>query len=344
MPKNTHPENGETKHATSRKRGQEAASFWLRYGFKAVVLPWLLFWIVFWIGISALHQEVIRNNGTINLNSGPKVVTLTRYFNDMAGLFPADQVADRFEHRMSDFERETSNQIAVAVYANAPNGAIEDFTIHTADLSRLGHKGLDNGAILFVFMDKRIARLEVGLGLEGVLTDADARRILDELLGPRFTRGEYDQGIDDTLSALTARIRNEYHKGQIPSEFAMFYRRIRLAIGKAQSVASGYLYSQAWDDLRTASLGNRIAISLLGTFIGMWLWAVAKENARLINTVWRWVRREPGLPGRELRNGEATMELAKTISFAGFFGAVAVGFVVVAGGGTFEGAGALIHW
>ncbi len=75
---------------------------------------------------------------------------------------PGDK--DRFDRMLSGFEKETSNQIAVVIYPRVPSAVIDEFTIRTAELSRLGRKGLDNGAMLFVFMAERTARLEVGYG------------------------------------------------------------------------------------------------------------------------------------------------------------------------------------
>jgi TPM domain len=116
-------------------------------------------------------------------------------------------VGYRFDGLLSAFEKETSSQIAVAVYPHLPAGSVEKFTLRTAERSRLGRKGLDNGAILFVFMAERVARLEVGYGLEGALPDITAIHILDQDLAPRFARGEYTGGLDASLAAILAAVR-----------------------------------------------------------------------------------------------------------------------------------------
>ena len=155
---------------------------------------WLGF-TVFWLCVTTVNYVDFRKHGpapVVHVAAlAPKA--LTQYFNDPAQIVPiSDQ--QRWNNVLAAFEKETSSQIAVAIYPHVPEGAVEDFTMQTAELSRLGRTGRDNGAILFLFLDRKIARIEVGYGLESVLTDANARRILDEQLATSLDRGEYGRG------------------------------------------------------------------------------------------------------------------------------------------------------
>src|SRR4029453_14669682 len=88
------------------------------------------------------------------------------YFNDYAG-FVSPEAAQRLDRKLEDFDKQTSNQIVVAIFPELPSPSLEDFTIRTAQAWRVGSAKLDNGAILFVFVKDRALRWEIGYGLEG---------------------------------------------------------------------------------------------------------------------------------------------------------------------------------
>ena len=79
----------------------------------------------------------------------------------------------------------------MAVFPKLSSPSLEDFTIRVAESWRVGRSELDNGAILFLFVEDRAMRIEVGYGLEGALPDALARRILDEQVVPLFRQGDW---------------------------------------------------------------------------------------------------------------------------------------------------------
>jgi hypothetical protein len=92
-----------------------------------------------------------------------------------------------------------------------PEGAaLEDFTIRTATAWRVGRKSLDNGAVLFVFVQDRKMRIEVGYGLEGAIPDVIAKRIISDEITPRFRNGDFDGGLSAGVNALMQAARGEY--------------------------------------------------------------------------------------------------------------------------------------
>jgi uncharacterized protein len=132
-----------------------------------------------------------------------------RYLNDYAGVVsPAD--ARRLEDKLRRFDDETSSQIVVAVFSELPSPSLEDFTARTAESWKVGRKELDNGAVLFVFVNDRKIRLEVGYGLEGALPDITARRIIEEEIAPRFREGRFGDGLAAGVDAIMAATRGEY--------------------------------------------------------------------------------------------------------------------------------------
>jgi uncharacterized protein len=121
--------------------------------------------------------------------------------NDYAGLIPADR-ARALEERLARFEAETGHQIAVLTVPSLKGDSLEDFSIRVAESWKIGKKGFDNGAILLIARDDRRLRIEVGYGLEGVMPDAIASRIIRDVITPRFRSGDYSGGIEAGVDAI----------------------------------------------------------------------------------------------------------------------------------------------
>jgi uncharacterized protein len=135
----------------------------------------------------------------------------TRYFNDYASLV-APQVAEQLNRQLEDFERQTSNQILVAIYPKFPSDtSLEDYTQQVARSWKAGSsKERDNAAILFVFVQDRKIRIEVGRALEGALPDVICKRIISEQIAPRFQSGDFAGGTSAGVAAIMAATKGEY--------------------------------------------------------------------------------------------------------------------------------------
>jgi uncharacterized protein len=121
--------------------------------------------------------------------------------NDYAGLIPADR-ALALEQRLARFEHDTGHQIVVLTIPSLKGESLEDFSIRVADAWKIGKKGFDNGAILLIARDDRKLRIEVGYGLEGVMPDAIASRIIREVITPSFRSGDFAGGIEAGVDAI----------------------------------------------------------------------------------------------------------------------------------------------
>jgi len=133
------------------------------------------------------------------------------YFNDYAKVVPAAAAAS-INARLEQFERDTSNQILVAVFPKLPEGTyLEDYTVKTAQSWGPGGKKRDNGLVLFAFIADRKIRMEVGYGLEGVVPDSIAASIIRDVISPQFKQGNYAAGLDQGVDAIFKATRNEYH-------------------------------------------------------------------------------------------------------------------------------------
>jgi uncharacterized protein len=135
----------------------------------------------------------------------------TRYFNDYASLVEP-QVAERLNRQLEDFERQTSNQILVAIYPKFPSEtSLEDYTQQVARSWKAGSaNGRDNAAILFVFVQDRKIRIEVGRSLEGALPDVICKRIISEQVAPRFRNGDFAGGVSAGVAGIMAATKGEY--------------------------------------------------------------------------------------------------------------------------------------
>ena len=143
----------------------------------------------------------------------------TRHFDDRASLVDAGTAA-RVEEKLRQFEQATSTQIVVSVFPELPSPSLEDFTSRTAQAWRIGRKGLDNGAVLFVFVKDRAVRIEAGYGLEGALPDATAKRIIEEVILPEFRQGRFGAGLEAGADAMMAATRGEYTAPAVPAQGA----------------------------------------------------------------------------------------------------------------------------
>jgi uncharacterized protein len=133
-----------------------------------------------------------------------------KYVTDRAGVLGGDRV-DALSRKLEQFERDTSNQILVWIDRRIPeNFTLEDFTVRAAEKWGAGQAKTDSGAVLFVFVDDRKLRIEVGYGLEGVLPDITAKRIIDREIVPRFRANDYPGGVEAGVDSMIAATKGEY--------------------------------------------------------------------------------------------------------------------------------------
>jgi len=126
---------------------------------------------------------------------GQDVPYLSGRVNDYAGMLSSG-VARDLEERLRAHEEQTSNQVVVLTVATLEGNVIEDFSIRVAEAWKLGQRDKDNGVLFLIVRDDRKLRIEVGDGLEGVLTDARCSQIIRHEVVPRFKNGDFDGGIN----------------------------------------------------------------------------------------------------------------------------------------------------
>ncbi|MGB7631400.1 MAG: YgcG family protein [Candidatus Deferrimicrobium sp.] len=107
----------------------------------------------------------------------------------------AGEQKSALEQVLQSFEARKGSQVAVLIVHSTAPETIEQYALRVAEQWKLGRKNVDDGALLVVAKDDRTLRIEVGYGLEGALTDATCKRIISEIIVPRFRQGDFYGGI-----------------------------------------------------------------------------------------------------------------------------------------------------
>jgi uncharacterized protein len=104
----------------------------------------------------------------------------------------------------------TSNQIAVLLVKNLDGGDIDEYANRVFNQWKLGDEKKDNGVLFLIAMEERQMRIEVGAGLEGVLTDARSSQINRNEVAPHFRQGQYEEGVVAGVFGIIQSIKGEY--------------------------------------------------------------------------------------------------------------------------------------
>ena len=136
------------------------------------------------------------------------VPPLTGHVVDQTATLTADQKA-ALEQTLQAFEAKKGSQIAVLIVPTVEPETIEQYALRVAEQWKLGRKKVDDGAILVVAKNDRALRIEVGYGLEGVLTDATSKRIISEIIAPAFKQGDFPGGISRGVERMLSVVAGE---------------------------------------------------------------------------------------------------------------------------------------
>jgi uncharacterized protein len=177
------------------------------------------------------------------------------FFNDYAGVV-SKEAALRFNEQLAQFERETSDQVVVAVFPKMQSDSdIADYTQRVAQAWGVGEKERRNGVVLFVFIQDRKMFIQVGYGLEGALPDATAFDITERHIKPLFRAGNYETGLATGIDLICKAIRGEYkgsgktvaeqHRGSGASGLLPFiiFVIVLIIISRVIRRLGGYSYS-----------------------------------------------------------------------------------------------------
>lgn len=129
------------------------------------------------------------------------------YVNDFAEIL-SPSYRQSLEQELVDFDNETTAEIAVVIINSLEGGSIEDYAVRLFEDWKIGKKEKDNGLLVLIAKEDRKIRIEVGYGLEPVITDGRAGRIIREQMRPAFREDNYDEGVKLAMAQIKEYIRS----------------------------------------------------------------------------------------------------------------------------------------
>ena len=127
---------------------------------------------------------------------------------DRTGTLSSTDV-DTLNQTIRAFEARKGSQVAVLVVPTTDGESIEQFSLRVAEAWKIGRKKIDDGVLLVIAKNDRKLRIEVGYGLEGALTDVTSKRIIDEIITPRFRNGDFGGGISAGVDRILRVVEGE---------------------------------------------------------------------------------------------------------------------------------------
>jgi uncharacterized protein len=272
-----------------------------------------------------------------------EVPYLSGRLNDHAGLIgPAAK--ERIENLLRAVEDSNGAQLAVLTVPSLEDEVLEDFSIRVVETWKLGRKGIDDGVLLLVAHDDRKIRIEVGYGLEPVLTDLASRRIIDYLMVPAFRKGDFEGGIESAVKAIAGAIQGDTTAiPEVPAKSDNLMMEIIFL-----SVFGLFMLPFAYYAVGLEGAGGWVVYGFLAPFfalfpmvagktvalvsVGLWL-AVIPVLRAVWPAKWRVKADEKvvGLRGSRSRGGRRSSGSSSSGGFSG-------------GGGSFGGGGASGGW
>ena len=125
----------------------------------------------------------------------------TRWVTDSAS-FLSPAMRDALDQRLQAYQVSSGHELLVWIAPSVANTTIEEFAVRAFAAWQVGRKGLDDGLVLFIFASDRKLRIEVGYGLEGVVTDAQASHIINDVMGPPLRAVQPDAAVNAGVTAL----------------------------------------------------------------------------------------------------------------------------------------------
>ena len=242
-------------------------------------------WLAYSVAASLILAIALVLTLAIPAFADVAVPQLTGRVVDQTGTLSSSDVGS-LSQKLRDFEARKGSQIAVLIVPTTQPESIEQFSIRVAEAWKIGRKKIDDGAILVVAKNDRHLRIEVGYGLEGALTDVTARRIIDEVITPKFRAGDFAGGISGGVDRMIRVIDGEplpvpsptVSFGSLDDLAPVFLVTLFASIGVGgffrailgrllgSLVTGGIIAGLAWFIL--GSLGLALALGALGFVIG----------------------------------------------------------------------------
>ena len=247
------------------------------------------------------------------------------------------------QQTLKNLELRKGSQIAVLIVPTTAPETIEQYSIRVAEAWKIGRKKIDDGALLVVAKDDRKLRIEVGYGLEGALTDATSKRIIDEIITPRFRTGDFAGGISAGVDRIIGVVDGEKLPAPQPREQQSSDFLSHIDLLNPFTLFAVFIVGT----ILRATLGRLIGAAATGGIVGALAWfiagsLVASIIAAIIAFVLTMFVETPTSSGRGGGRGWSGGYGGGSYSGSGSGSSDGGGFS--GGGGSFGGGGASGSW
>lgn len=157
----------------------------------------------------------------------------SNYVSDYANALTLSQ-AQSLNYILRNYETQTTNQIFIAIFNSLEGESLEDISVRIAERWKPGVKDKDNGVLVLGFLQDRKIRIEVGYGLEGVLTDALSMAVIENEIAPSFRAGDYYSGLQAAVDKMIKIISKDIS----PQELQQYVHRASGSQSKGKSIFS----------------------------------------------------------------------------------------------------------
>ncbi|MBN2745578.1 MAG: TPM domain-containing protein [Bacteroidales bacterium] len=221
----------------------------------------------FWNKISFLFLAILINLNLIASDQLPEKPNPPKLVNDFVGVLSNAQ-NQALEQKLVQFNNQSSTQIAIVVVDDLLGYDRAEYTIQLAEKWQIGQKGKDNGILIMIKptgnSGQRSAFIAVGYGLEGVIPDAIANRIVENEMIPQFKNGDIYQGLENAVNTLMSLSSgefsaDEYQKADDKKSIFAFFIFLIVLVVFIILVPS----SQAFSYMRTHNIGYWAALWLI---------------------------------------------------------------------------------
>jgi uncharacterized protein len=205
-----------------------------------------------------------------------QVPPLRARITDLTGTLTAGQLAT-LEAELRAFEQQKGSQIAILLLPSTQPETIEQFSIRVAERWKIGRAKVDDGVILVIAKNDHRLRIEVGYGLEGVIPDVMAKRIIREVIAPHLLANDFFGGVREGAQALMKLIGGEQlpppAQAQVPRPTQVDYQSLIMTLLGVVIIAGGVL---------NALLGRLFASVATGAIAGIVAWISAGALASAV--------------------------------------------------------------
>ncbi len=140
-------------------------------------------------------------SSTLFAQTIPEPMSPPRLVNDFANVL-SEKERDTLEEKLRLYNDSTSSEVTVVTISTINNDDVTRFAIDLGEKWGVGKQGRDNGVVVLVVVDDRLAAVTTGYGMEGAITDASTYTIRDQYMNPNFRNGNFYQGLDEATTAI----------------------------------------------------------------------------------------------------------------------------------------------